>query len=237
MSRLQTVRENWTDITTKLLRDKQELAYFLRFSAKMYKQSFSDAVLIYQQNPNATKVATLETWNKLGRLVNKGEHSIAVFGEDSKCKHLFDISQTNGKRVPELWKLTEDLSADLTAVINEKYGKGCKNIQETIAAVAVDNIKSRLPDMQYAVGQMRLSEKDTKAYQQSVVSAVRFVIANRCELDSEMKISSGINLNAADMFKDSRDLIRFCNIVNQSAKDALLEMEREIVNILKQRRE
>lgn len=237
MSRLQTVRENWTDITTKLLRDKHELAHFLRFSAKMYKQSFSDAVLIYQQNPNATKVATLETWNKLGRLVNKGEHSIAVFGENSKCKHLFDISQTNGKRVPELWKLTEDLSSDLTAVINEKYDKDCKNIQETIAAVAVDNIKSRLPDMQYAVGQMKLSEKDTKAYQQSVVSAVRFVIANRCELDSDMKISGGINLNAADMFKDSRDLIRFCNIVNQSAKDALLEMEREIVNILKQRRE
>lgn len=237
MSRLQTVRKNWTDITTKLLRDKQELAHFLRFSAKMYKQSFSDAVLIYQQNPNATKVATLETWNKLGRFVNKGEHSIAVFGEDSKCKHLFDISQTNGKRVPELWKLTEDLSADLTAVINEKYGKDCKNIQETIAAVAVDNIKSRLPDMQYAVGQMKLSEKDITAYQQSIVSAVRFVIANRCELDSDMKISGGINLNAADMFKDSRDLIRFCNIVNQSAKDALLEMEREIVNILKQRRE
>lgn len=91
--------------------------------------------------------------------------------------------------------------------------------------------------MQYAVGQMKLSEKDITAYQQSVVSAVRFVIANRCELDSEMKISGGINLNAADMFKDSRDLIRFCNIVNQSAKDALLEMERKIVNILKQRRE
>lgn len=84
---------------------------------------------------------------------------------------------------------------------------------------------------------MKLSEKDITAYQQSVVSAVRFVIANRCELDSDMKISGGINLNAADMFKDSRDLIRFCNIVNQSAKDALLEMEREIVNILKQRRE
>ena len=85
MSRLQTVRENWTEITTKLLRDKQELAHFLRFSAKMYKQSFSDAVLIYQQNPSATKVATLETWNKLGRLVNKGEHSIAVFGEEASA--------------------------------------------------------------------------------------------------------------------------------------------------------
>ena len=135
MSRLQTVRENWTEITTKLLRDKQELAHFLRFSAKMYKQSFSVAVLIYQQNPSATKVATLETWNKLGRLVNKGEHSIAVFGEDSKCKHLFDVSQTNGKRVPELWKLTEDLSADLTA--GNYCGCCCGQYQKPSARYAV----------------------------------------------------------------------------------------------------
>ena len=38
MLRLETVRENWADITTKLLRDKQLLAHFLRFSAGMYKQ-------------------------------------------------------------------------------------------------------------------------------------------------------------------------------------------------------
>ena len=99
MSRLQTVRENWTDIIIKLLRTIQDFSHFLRFSAKMYKQSFSDAALIYQQNPNATKVATLETWNRIGRLVNKGEHSIAVFGEESKCNHLFDILQTNGKNM------------------------------------------------------------------------------------------------------------------------------------------
>ena len=158
MSRLQTVRKNWTEITERLRSDKQELAQFLRFSAGMYKQSFPDAALIYHQNPNATKVTTLETWNKLGRLVNKGERSIAVFGEDSKCRYLFDITQTNGKRLPELWKLNEDLSAELTAVINEKYGKNCKNIQETIAAMTVDNMKSYLPDMQYAAEQMRLSE-------------------------------------------------------------------------------
>ena len=237
MSRLQTVRKNWTEITERLRSDKQELAQFLRFSAGMYKQSFPDAALIYHQNPNATKVTTLETWNKLGRLVNKGERSIAVFGEDSKCRYLFDITQTNGKRLPELWKLNEDLSAELTAVINEKYGKNCKNIQETIAAMTVDNMKSYLPDMQYAAEQMRLSERDIKTYQQSMVSAVRFVVSNRCELGSDMKISGGINLNAADLFRNNRDLIRFCDMVQKSAKDTLLEMEREIVQILRKRRE
>lgn len=237
MTRLQTVQENWTEITAKLLRDKQELAKFLQFSAGMYKQSFSDAALIYQQNPSATKVATLETWNKLGRLVNKGEHSIAVFGEDSRAKHLFDITQTNGKRVPQLWKLDDSLSADLTNLINQKYGRSCKNIQETIAAMSVDNIRPHLSEMMYATGQMKLTDEKLKAYQQSVVSAVRFVVSTRSELDSNIKISGGINLNAADMFKDTRDLIRFCDIVQKSAKDTLLEMEREIVNIIKQRRE
>lgn len=237
MSKIETIKENWSEIITRLMQDKQELAQFLRFSAGLYKQSFSDAALIYHQNPNATKVATLETWNKLGRLVNKGEHSIAVFGEDSRAKHLFDITQTNGKRIPELWKLTEDLSAELTDVINKKYGKDCKDIQETIAVMSVDNIRPHLSEMMYATGQMKLADNDLKAYQQSVVSAVRFMVSTRCELGSYIKLSGGINLNAADFFKEKRDLVRFCTIVQKSAKDTLLEMEREIVKILKQRRE
>ena len=237
MSKIETIKSNWSEIIDRLRSDKQELAQFLRFSAGMYKQSFSDAALIYHQNPNATKVATLETWNKLGRLVNKGEHSIAVFGEDSRAKHLFDITQTNGKRIPELWKLTEDLSVELTAVINKKYGKGCKNIQETIAAMSVDNIRSHLSEMMYATDQMKLTDNDLKTYQQSVVSAVRFMVSTRCELGSDIKLSGGINLNAADFFKEKRDLVRFCTIVQKSAKDTLLEMEREIVQIMKQRRE
>lgn len=237
MSKIETIKSSWSEIITKLMQDKQELAQFFRFSAGMYKQNFSDAALIYYQNPNATKVATLETWNKLGRLVNKGEHSIAVFGEDSRAKHLFDITQTNGKRIPELWKLTEDLSAELTAAINKKYGKDCKNIQETIAAMSVDNIRSHLSEMMYATGQMKLTDNDLKAYQQSVVSAVRFMVSTRCELNSDIKLSGGINLNAADFFKEKRDLVRFCTIVQKSAKDTLLEMEREIVQIIRKRRE
>ena len=66
MSRYNTVLYNWTEVTNRLLHDKQLLAHFLRFSAGMYKQSFSDAALVYQQNPYATKVAPLEVWNKIG---------------------------------------------------------------------------------------------------------------------------------------------------------------------------
>ena len=237
MSRIQSVRDNWTEIIERLRSDKQELANFLRFSAKMYKQGFPDAALIYQQNPNATKVAELETWNKLGRLVNKGEHSIAVFGAEDKCRYLFDVTQTNGKRLPAMWSMTTDLSADVTAVINEKYGKQCKTIQETIATMSVDSLQKQLPEMQTVMEKMKLSQEQIKQYQQSLVSAVRFTVSNRCEMDGGMKLSGNINLNVADSFKENRDLIRFCDLVQKSAKDTLLEIEREIVQILKQRRE
>ncbi len=237
MSRIQTVRDNWTEIINKLLNDKNELARFLRFSSGMYKQSFSDAALIYHQNPNATKVATLETWNRLGRLVNRGERSIAVFGEEIRAKHLFDISQTNGKRIPDLWKITEDVSAELTCVINKKHGKGCKNIQETIAEMSVDNTFSHLSKIMYATKQMNLLGNELKVYQQSFVSAVRFVVSNRCELGSDIKISGGINLSAADQFRNIHDLIRFCNLVQKLAKETLLEIEEEIVKIQTKRRD
>lgn len=236
MSRYNTVLYNWTEITNRLLHDKQLMAHFLRFSAGIYKQSFSDAALIYQQNPNVTKVATLEVWNKLGRRVSRGEHSIAVFGEDCQCRHLFNITQTEGRRIPNLWRLDESLSADLTAVINEKYRTKCKTIQETIAAISVDNLRCRSNDLNEIISQMQLSDKQRKTYSQSVVSAIRFVVSCRCELDGTMQISGGLNLNAADYFRDTRDLIRFCDLVQRTAKDSLLEIEREVFQILNQRR-
>ena len=237
MGRLQSVRESWSEVTQTLKADKNALKDFLRFSSGMYKLPFHDAALIYHQNPKATKVADLKTWNRLGRLVNKGESSIAVFGDGDKCRHYFDISQTNGKREPAVWHLTNEVAEDLTESINKKYGKSCKTLAETIAAMSVDNIKSYLPDMQRNTEMMKLSDKDITEYQRSVVSATRYMVSARCELDSGMKIRGSLNLNAADICRDNKDFIRFCDLANKSAKDTLLELEREIIKILKLKRE
>lgn len=236
-NRYQSVCYNWSEVTERLRRDKQALARFLRFSASLYKMGFPDAALVFYHDPNATRVAELETWNRLGRFVNRGAKSIAVFGEGDRCRHLFDISQTNGKPIPNGWRLTEDIAAELIDVINENYGKNCKDIHETIAAVAVDNIKAHSSEMQYTIEQMQLSQKDTSEYQRSVVSAVRFVVENRCQQNGGMPLSGNINLNAADYFRDTRDLIRFCDLVQRSAKDSLLEIEHEIIRIIRKRRE
>ncbi len=199
-NRYQSVCYNWSEVTERLKKDKQTLARFMRFSASLYKMEFPDAALVFYHDPNATKVAELATWNRLGRFVNKGARSIAVFGDGDRCRHLFDISQTNGKPVPNGWRLTEDVANEFVDVINENYGKDCRDIHEALAAVAVDNIKAHSSEMQYTIEQMNLPQKDVAEYQRSVVSAVRFVIANRCEQNGGMLLSGNINLNAADYF-------------------------------------
>ena len=51
---------------------------FLTTAANNYKYSFRDQLLIYAQKPNATACAEVESWNKLGRYVNKGTKGIAL---------------------------------------------------------------------------------------------------------------------------------------------------------------
>ena len=50
-----------------------------RFWSRFHKYSFSNAMLIYTQNPNATICAGYKTWQKCGRRVKKGEKGIAIF--------------------------------------------------------------------------------------------------------------------------------------------------------------
>ncbi len=47
MNRIETVRDNWTEIITKLLNDKQELVNFLRFSSKMYNSILKKELQLY----------------------------------------------------------------------------------------------------------------------------------------------------------------------------------------------
>lgn len=108
-----------------------EIAEFLRFMARFHKYSPYNVALIFAQYPTATLVAGLKTWNSMGRRVKKGEKGIAILaptirkvsltaeerdpdtGETRVVEkeeervvgfhvaYVFDVSQTEGKPLPE----------------------------------------------------------------------------------------------------------------------------------------
>ena len=119
---------------------------YLRFGSTVYKHQFDNALLVYAQNPRATMLATTPVWNspKVGRYVNKGEKGIAVCeyaNAKLTLKYLFDVTQTNGAKIPEVWELDDELkqglvnrlsySHDINPSFPHKRAKALQ-IQETI---------------------------------------------------------------------------------------------------------
>ncbi|MDM8005428.1 MAG: ArdC-like ssDNA-binding domain-containing protein [Phycisphaerae bacterium] len=96
---------------------EQMLAY-LSAMARFHNYSWGNIMLIQLGRPEASKVAGYQTWRRLGRQVKKGEHGIAIMApmvrrrrededeeEDKvfafKTAYVFDVSQTEGKPLPE----------------------------------------------------------------------------------------------------------------------------------------
>jgi antirestriction protein ArdC len=95
------------------------LAY-LSAMARFHNYSWGNIILISLQRTDASRVAGYQTWRRLGRQVKKGEHGIAIMApivrrrkkeqdDDEtaeevfafKTAYVFDVSQTEGKPLPE----------------------------------------------------------------------------------------------------------------------------------------
>ena len=76
--------ERMKEITDKLEAGVKEVfsggryAAYLQTMSKFPRYSFRNTMLIYLQNPGATRVAGFQTWKSLGRSVNKGETGLQI---------------------------------------------------------------------------------------------------------------------------------------------------------------
>jgi antirestriction protein ArdC len=110
----------------------EALIQYLEFTARFHRYSFCNVLLIHTQRPDATQVAGLRHWNRLGRHVRFGERGLMIFApmrvkkrrgsepasetDDEefvrttlfKVVHVFDVSQTDGATLPELIQATGD---------------------------------------------------------------------------------------------------------------------------------
>ena len=112
----------------------QKLVEYLKTMGRFYNYSLGNAILIGFQKPDATRVAGFRTWQKLGRHVKRNEKGIAIMApivrrrkakqvddeEENKQKsedeiamafktaYVFDISQTDGKPLPEFARVNGD---------------------------------------------------------------------------------------------------------------------------------
>ena len=135
------------------IQDSYQFRLFLTTMSKFHDYSIGNQILIMIQKPEATRVAGFSTWKDLGRWVRKGEKGIAILApvmppkqkpeereQDEaeaateieprpvffKVVYVFDVSQTEGKPLPEFevpvltGEANERLFTDLLAHMRQK---------------------------------------------------------------------------------------------------------------------
>ncbi len=114
----------------------ESLRNYLASMSRFHRYSWGNVLLIASQRPNATQVAGFHTWHDLERWVKKGEKGIMIFApvlvkdkdhptpapvEVTKSRgifrltgfrtaYVFDVSQTEGKPLPEFARTTGDVN-------------------------------------------------------------------------------------------------------------------------------
>ena len=229
----EVVKQAWFEINEQLRSNKQDYIEYLKFSAKMYKQPYSDAVLVFQQDRNATKIAEYKKWGRLGRYVRRGSHGVAVFGKNHTCRYLYDVTQTGGKELPEMWTLTDRNTPELLNTLNNRYSINVGSVKECIEAMTANSLNSApiAESVQNAISQMGLNQKQADAYRHSLNSVVRFVVSQRCNLYGKIDLNTDVDVSALDLIKNARDMILFSRAVQNAAKDTLFEIEKEVIAI------
>lgn len=101
---------------------------FLVTAANNYKYSFKEQLLIHAQKPEATACAEIETWNRLGRWVNKGTKGIALLVDTDgpyKLRHVFDISDTNSRagRTVTFWQMRLQYEDAVKESLQDSFGE------------------------------------------------------------------------------------------------------------------
>lgn len=235
MATMREVQSNWTEITNRLLHDKGEMLQFLRFSANLYKLPFSNAALVYQENPNVRYIASAAQWNHSGRYVKSGEHGITVFDETpnrNALLFLFDVSQTNDPSTPVTWQLTAAETPEICRLIG--------TVQQTSYATAAElcsgSVEHHLqnPRIQTEIhshmNAMRLNATQQEQYLTSLREAAGYVTALRMQRNSDVTWEiPEPNLDAMDFFRENQNLIRFCRITQQIYGRALWLMDKAIL--------
>ena len=128
-------KDIYREIVPKIIQDEASWSSFLNFSAVHYQMGFENASLLYAQRPDAEMVETYSGWREKGRYVRKGSKGIAVIDSSHYrpyVDHVFDISDTNGRGRPEIWKLDKNNEKEILSLLHAKSGNVQGYVREAV---------------------------------------------------------------------------------------------------------
>lgn len=229
----------------------ETLVEFLQTMSTFHSYSFNNQLLIAIQNPEATRVAGFHSWKKLGRFVKKGESGIRILapmigkaknestdeelvdGQATKRVYgfrvvsVFDVSQTDGKPLPDIGTIDGDPGNKLNCLRNLIRSKGISLEYEKLngpegisrgGAIVIDTGLDAPNEFSVLVHELAHEllhredrrENTDKTKRETEAEAVAFVVCHAFGVDTSARSSDYIQLyrgNSA-VLAESLDFIR-----------------------------
>ena len=249
-------------------------AEWLKTMSQFHHYSFRNQMLIHLQKPEATYVAGFNKWKSLGRSINKGEHGIQILApapykrtvtvthdengiplpepreQEITCMafkpaFVFDISQTNGRELPELAQLLEGEVKDFDIIFKalklhspypisfepiEGGANGyCSHLEQKIVireGVSQEQaVKTAVHEIAHGIMHTPDKERDRRAFEVQAES-VAYIVCRHLGIDTSQYSFGYVAGWAAD--QDLKVLQNSLVDIQQAADELITHLDPEI---------
>lgn len=241
--RLKVIYETATSMIT---RTPEAWAQYLAFASRIYKYSFDNALLVYVQDPSASMLATKEIWKRVGRdPIEKAKHIAVCEYKNAKnsLKYLFDVSQTNGTTIPKQWIAEESMQTPLALMLSERYNLDNPYLSMVIGQFVHEameqSFEQYMQDFELDIEGHFFSELPKEGLyaqiREIIEASAQIFICSRCGTSAPKSCIQ--SLSTISHFDTVPLVARLGNIVTEVSKHILLEIERTIKLVEKERSE
>ena len=249
MPQINDIRELAQQNARYVSNSPQDWMSYLDVAARLYRYSFTDALLIHAQRPDATACAELELWNqKMSRWVNRGAKGIALLddtGPRTKLRYVFDIADTHlvrGGRTPLLWNLdSHEHEQAILDHLADTYGLSQTDsmnaaLLELAQQLTADNLDEAMDGLAYEVKDTFLEELDEDnirvRFRELMTNSIFYTLSRRCGQEPMDVLDDDEFIRIVD-FNKLPVLSFLGNAVSEQCEAVLFDIGREMRKIYK----
>lgn len=219
MARIKEI-SNLYDIKLAKLHNPQEWEVTLKRTSNFWRLSFCEAMLLTEQNPRAQMCGTLAQWNKVGRFVKRGEHSMAVFKNrtDTQLMYLFDVSQTYGKAFSAKWKMSEGMADGIVGKFNAENDENAVSLEDFLQK----SLDKKIDIVYNYNSKLNTAMENDPGIPRFIRESAECICMTRCGIDKSYDFSEAAH------FSDDVSIIEIGNAANLLAQEVLREIDRTV---------
>ena len=249
MPQINDIRELAQQNARYVSNSPQDWMSYLDVAARLYRYSFTAALLIHAQRPDATACAELELWNqKMSRWVNRGAKGIALLddtGPRTKLRYVFDIADTHlvrGGKTPLLWNLdSHEHEQAILDHLADTYGLSQTDsmnaaLLELAQQLTADNLDEAMDGLAYEVPDTFLEELDEDnirvRFRELMTNSIFYTLSRRCGQEPMNVLDDDDFIRIVD-FNKLPVLSFLGNAVSEQCEAVLFDIGREMRKIYK----